>query len=545
MSPFEITSPADIGSDRTLLFWLDRELTVRARVRLRFALYWLREMALGEFEPELRREIDSGVDALVRGRISGTLLAAVAVGEDGRLRLRVSRWRTRNLRVEARGEHIICDFGGAEAPRGRRPALQMREQALRAVEKKCAVELCRRVLLDSSFDFTAEGLAAYRFALTGQSIEERLGEVLGGVKTIEVHLPVVNRWAWPKRWDALASAHAATEEDGRIFVYTDSRRTAQKNTAQATLALAAPLLYPECPGSEMSFTDTRVSTAAELGHTLPRVVRPYGFGSELWEWLGSAPKGEVSVSASLSIRSGAAGAWLRAPGEKDSNFFDVYSRVSVAMQQALRRWLPYVYFSDHSRFEDLTLAYPLVYYRSTYPCSGRPRSEFAYDLVSPDRPGIARAWAARPLASSLARAEKQLIAAGRRDLARYYSSWRARDVLEGIVQRPRFINALLTTDAFLIDRVVGLGVAGRELASRFAENPRRAAKDLAIFLEEFAAVINRKVRRLYGGRDCTSLGALLLVEATAALCAALDGERVMSATLRVEAGGRSLTVCGA
>lgn len=556
MSPFEIACPADIGPDRTLLFWLDSSLTISARPRLRIALYWLRESALGQFSGELCRRFDSEVDACVYATLSATFLAAVALDGEGRLRLRLSKWRASSLRVEAwpgsdaRPDTLLRSIFAldGEAPGGAatRLANAIHEQAFPALEKKCAAELSRRTargaaLVDCAFDFTPQGLAAYRSALEGNLAAKRLAESFEGDRTIEVHLPSLGRKEWPERWSMLAHAKAVAEEDGRVFVHGTPGRAEQRNACQMALALAAPLLYPECPGFEIGFTDKRTSTAAQLAQWLPLVLRTYDFGPEPWEWLASAPGGEVEAAVSLSVPGSLAGAWLRAPGEKEPTFFEVYSKVSVAAQQALRRWLPYVYFNDLTRFEDLPRAYPLIFYRGTYPCFGRPRCDFAHDVVSPDDPGIARPWAARPLASSMARAERLLIAAEREDLARYYSSWRARNVLGGILLRPRFINELLTNDAFFIERLVALGLAGRDLASSFGVNARRAVKDLAIFVGRFTAALNRKLRRLYAGQNFVSLGSLLLVEATRALAAALGGQAAISATLRLSAQGREQT----
>jgi hypothetical protein len=556
MSPFEIASPADIGPDRTLLFWLDTSLMSRAWPHLGIALYWLRETAHSQFGPDLCRSFQLDGAACVEATLSATFLAAVSLDQQGRLRLRLSKWRASSLAVEARPAwdanpnallRSLFAFD-SEAP-GRvtmRLADAIYEQVFRALENRCAAELSRltargAAIIDRSFDFTPQGLAAFRCALEGQAVQDSLARCLGNERTIEVHLPSLGRAEWPDRWSALAHAEAVAEPDGRVFVHTKPDRAAAKNAGQTALALAAPLLYPQSAGFEIGFTDSRVSTAARLTHSLPHVLRPYDFGPEPWEWLASAPAGEVVASVSLSVPGSLSGAWLRAPGERDSLFFDVYSKVSVAVQRALRRWLPYVYFSDLSRFEDAALAYPLLFYRSTYPCSGRPRSDFAYDLVAPDSPGVARPWAARILATALARAERLLIAGGRRDLARRYRPWRAHDVLDGILLRPRFINELLTNDAFFIDRLVGLGLAGRELASQSGVSARKTARDLAIATADFNAAVNRKLKRVYGGQQAVSLGSLLLVEATRALAVALGGDAAISATVHLQAEGREQT----
>ena len=49
----------------------------------------------------------------------------------------------------------------------------------------------------------------------------------------------------------------------------------------------------------------------------------------------------------------------------------------------------------------------------------------------------------------LGRVRQLVIAAGQRELARYYDPEKAPEILRGIVQRPGYINALLTGDAFL------------------------------------------------------------------------------------------------
>ena len=555
-SPFEIAQRADIGPYRTLLFWMDFTLAPSARPRVRFALNWLRETGHGQFAADLARLCPSAISACVQATIEATLLVAVALDRGGRLRLRMSRWRAASLRVEAgpgpdaSSDLILRDIFAfdrtAPAPEAVRLAEAIYAQAFRALERQCTADLARctargEPLLDATFDFTPQGLAAYRAALAdGPSAS--LARRLEGERTVEVHLPSFDRVRWPERWETLSRAEAAAEPDGRIFVSVPEARAATKNACQAGVALAAPHLHRRS-GFEIGFTDTSTSTGAVLVHALPPVLRPYGFGPEVWEWLAAVPPGEVEASVSLSVPGRLAEAWLRGPAETAPEFFDVYSKVSVAIQTAMRRWVPYVYFSDLARFEDLWPAYALIFYRATYPCSGAPRSDFAYDLVSPADPGIARPWAARPLGSALGRAERLLQAAGRGDLARSYRSWRAPRFLAEIVARPRHLNAQLAADDFLVQRFVALGLAGRELAG--CPDARRTARDLAQALAEFAPPVNRKLRRLYRGQDCTALGSLLLVEATRALAAALGEPAAISATLRFRTRGREQTFVNA
>jgi hypothetical protein len=305
----------------------------------------------------------------------------------------------------------------------------------------------------------------------------------------------------------------------------------------AFLALTGSLLFADMPSFDLSFTDRRTGQAGYLARTLAPVLLAYGFPPEAGEWLeqAGAPGGVLDASLTLSVPETLAGAWLRAPGESDRNFFEVYSRVSVSVQRMMRRWVPFIYFSDPGRYEDVRTAFPLMFYRSTWPCSGR-RGELAYDVVSPERPGAAREWTARPFAAEIRRVRQLLIAAGRRDLARYYDPEEAPKILRSIVQQPRYINALLTGDAFFIDQLVHLGLKTRQISERVAADPSKATRDLVCGTADFAALSNRRLRRLYGGQDFTALGDLLLIEATRALAAAIDGDAVISAVLGVCCG---------
>jgi hypothetical protein len=563
MCPFSISCPADIGRDRTLLFWLPGSLTFEIRPRLRFTLHWLREVSTGCFGDELCQNLDSSLDASLRATLSGTLRAAIAVDEDGWLRLRLSMWRDSSLHVAAGTDsprdpeplaRAILAFDPEAPPEGAaRLASAILEEAFLAVEKKCAAELGRlsarkAALLDRSFDFTADGLAGYRAALEGSLAAAHLAESLESGTRIEVHLPFLGRSEWAGRWDALAGAKAVAEEDGRVFVHAGpvSGRERRRNACQNTLALAAPLLYPEATaGFEIGFTDSRTASAAAVAHWLPWLLRDYDFGPEPFEWLAEVAGGDVRASLSFGVPGSMAGAWLRAPGERDPEFFHAYSKVSLAVQRTVRRWLPYACLSDLNRFADTNFGYGLIFYRSTRPCGGRPRSDFAHDLVTPEDPGVARPWAWRPLAFHLACAERLLRAAGRHDLAHLYEPWRARTILEGIVRRPRFINALLAADAFLIDRLVSLGLAGREFPALHADGPRRAAKEVSAFMAQFSRAVNHKLWRIYAGQGFIAMGSLLLVEATRALAAVLDGQAAISVTLHLASGSRERTFVNA
>ena len=76
-------------------------------------------------------------------------------------------------------------------------------------------------------------------------------------------------------------------------------------------------------------------------------------------------------------------AWMNAPDELQPRYFQTWQGVSLALQKALRTWIPEIYFRDPARYEDRDAAFPLLVYAASRPCRGRPRTEFTYDVVDP------------------------------------------------------------------------------------------------------------------------------------------------------------------
>ncbi|MEK7406747.1 MAG: hypothetical protein AAB225_16850 [Acidobacteriota bacterium] len=273
------------------------------------------------------------------------------------------------------------------------------------------------------------------------------------------------------------------------------------------------------PRLSLSFSDTRQPTPAQARSALPPLLRAYGFGPEVEQWLEAALPGATGLEASftLAVPGETAAAWLEAPVEHDPRFGRVYTAVSVAVQQAMRRWLPYVYFSDLARYDDRPRALPLVVYQCTLPFRTKARNEFAYDIMSADSVAVARRSTVWALAAEIHRIERILAVTGRSATARFYRPSRRAAILASIQRQPRFFHALLLADAFFVDNLIGLGVMAGQLRHRLERDPQRAVREILRFAGEIATLFRRKLRRLYGGQNCAHFGSLLLVEATAAL----------------------------
>lgn len=595
-TPALIGTPADLGKDRALVFSLASAVKLAATPRVRFAFHWLREVSVGHLEGGLGEDVDSGMDAAVHASLSRNFLAAVSLDEQDRLRLQVFK-RTdggfdaaATLNVAATGQSAlppdgtplgkaILDAGGGLPVKFAPGTLEtvsalvrsVYEKVLPALERKYAAALSWRyatashgeTLVDGSFDFSPEGLAAYRAALGGNFDrlagapgahiclrKAALTEALEGQNTVELHLPFLDRKQWTSRWDALAKAEVETSEEGRLITYTAkaSDRLLQRSSCQSTMALAASLVFPKnTVNFDLGYTDNRTGEATRLARAMMPLLEAYEFPEEVGRWLEAAAVagGAIETRMTLKVPGEVVAAWLRAPRERDPEFFDVFSKVSVAVQTAMRKWLPFVYFQNLDRYEEVAAAYPLVFYKTTRAFAGHPRCEFAYDLVTPESPGVARSWAVRALVPELAAIEKELKASGRGMPARSYAAWKAPQILGEIVRKPKLLNALLMGDGFFIDRLVHLGLHARTLGDQAAADPFRATRDLMSLASDFTATFHRRLRRLYGGQDFVGFGSLLLMEATRALGAALDGNTAISGTFWASAGGREQTFVNA
>ncbi|MFB3777836.1 MAG: hypothetical protein ACE141_09495 [Bryobacteraceae bacterium] len=435
-------------------------------------------------------------------------------------------------------------------------------KAVAAFEKKYDAEVSYRyasatqesALFDGSFAFTERGLAAYRKALEGDltwilaadpgEVEIRQGVLTDGLTrqtTLELHLPFLGRKEWVSRLEALARMEVTSDADGRLLVYhvKASDRVTSRNSYQSVLALAGGLSVGRTHSSSsftLTYCDRRQVPCRQAPQVLAPVLRAYGFAPEAARWLGDACSerdGSLDLSLALSIPGSLVSAWLDAPGERSPDFFSAYARVSVAVQRAIRVWLPYTYFSDPERYGTLDAAFPLVVYQASRPFSGRPKYDFTYDVLSePCMAGFFR-MAGSQLQKDLARIEELLLSAGEKRTASFYNPKQARNILASVQRKPKLLHSLLVADAFLVNALVNLGCQGAGLREKAAKDPAGAVKHLTRFAAELVKAFHGKLRRLYGGREFLALGGLLLVEATAALKGDTGAPSSVQAVLRV------------
>ncbi len=422
-------------------------------------------------------------------------------------------------------------------------------RALAALESKYSAEAgyhyeragAGSALLDCSFSFTREGVAAYRAAFGGDFSflsAPASGDVgvhravlthsLSRHAQLELHLPFLDRRQWSNRWSALARVEVEAGEDGRVFAYTvEALDSAEKKSRyQSALALAGVLLAGKEPDFTLTYSGRRTVARPQ---TLAPILRAYGFPE-------SAVEAGAEASLTLSVPGSLVAAWLHAPAERSAEFFPVFSAVSVAVQRALRQWLPYVYFSALDRYDDLEAAFPLVVYQSMRPFRSTRRGEFTYDVMAPGTVPLATRNAVHGLVVELRRVYALLMAAGKAGTAKFYEPGEIRKIIAAVQRDPRLLNALLAADTFFVNSLIGLAAQGRALNEALASDPHGAVRKLAKFSADFVATFHRRLRRLYGGQNFADFGSLLLVEATRALGSAMKLDSAIAGVLRISRG---------
>jgi hypothetical protein len=203
------------------------------------------------------------------------------------------------------------------------------------------------------------------------------------------------------------------------------------------------------------------------------------------------------------------------------------------VQQSIRTWLPYLYFSRPERYEDLAAAAPLVVYQASRPFPCRSRYDFSYDVLDDSSMTAFYRQASGRLPEELARVEGLLLAQGREDSAAAYGANRARQLMDMVRRHPAQLRSLLVADSCLIDAFVNLGCQAGQLHRQAEKDPKTALRELTRLANQAAKALRSKLRRLYGGQEFLALASLLFVEATSALSEEETRPSAVQATLRI------------
>jgi len=591
----------------------------RARRRIGFLYYWLREVTRNQLEGFSGVNLTTPVVAPVEVRLEAPLRAAVSAEADGWRRLRFCKApgcdaSAPRIRVDVShpdstlpdGDELLAallgvpgqakllaqaldsstssptfspevaaaltealgpvraepDFAGLR--RRLEPFLGLRdriyEAALPALARKCSAELAcgyqsadgDTPLLECCFAPTPRGERLYQEALQGMlaSLDEAPTEdyrppagplihVLRRQANLELHLPLLDKRSWRNRTVLLPSIRPEAGEDGRMAAGGGRSSPADsQNQQQTLLTLAGAIANQRNPGSgafSLAFSDRRRLHRAQLPYSLAPLLDAYGFEHRLEELLprNGTRWEEVDVSLTLSVPCRAAVAWLHTPAERSVAYYEGLSQVSVTVQSSLRRWIPYLYFSDLDRLEDLETVYSLLAYQASQPFRRKARADFTYDPMNPASLHSALRSAAPGLRDLLRATRRVLVEAGRERQAEAFAAKREPAIFRSVRRAPQHFRRLLAADAACMRQFSKLANRGRQIRQQQETSPEEAARHLLRFSGEIAKNFRLGLRRVCGGESFPALGSLLLLEATSTISGAWDQQVPVEAVLRL------------
>ncbi|HPT28097.1 MAG TPA: hypothetical protein PLZ95_16890, partial [Bryobacteraceae bacterium] len=488
-----LAAPTAATVARNLLVWLDDSLLVSTAQRLR-------QYAIDVLDPS--KLTDWAVASLSEqtGRILDQSGAKDALARLATLRDKI--------------------YAGTSSALNRKLAAELAVQAEASSGERC--------VLDVSFPATSAGAATLRAILAGgldAALAARPDAVihkgwfeafLARRRYLDLTLPFIGRKYYSRDLDSLASASVESDALGSLIVYrlNTKEKVLVSGISSSTLLLAAAVSGrdgdPHCDNLNLTF-EHRFSTAPHPGDAAWNLVLDaYGVNPKQWP----AAKGEAALT--IAAPGGLVLAWTNTPHPSTPEFEAAMSRISVALQSLMRRWLPALYFADPRRYQDIGAAWPLLVYAASRPYRSRGRGDYTYDSMDSRSVAAAASSASAAISSLIADAYRKMTAAGISRRLRFYEPGRPTDLLADALRRPQFVS-LLSADAFLVRDMIRIAETGRELRTLWSKDTRAVVRRLARDGAYFIRCFHGRLKRLYAGNEILGLGSLVLVEATAAL----------------------------
>jgi hypothetical protein len=201
-------------------------------------------------------------------------------------------------------------------------------------------------------------------------------------------------------------------------------------------------------------------------------------------------------------------AWQNAPMERTPSYHDVWRRVSVAIQRALKEGVAAEYFKDPSKIENRDAVYAMAVYQASRTFGEKVRRQFTWDLRNYPECGevvsASTALIGGRLESLLELLQVRFIEAGNCKIARHLVPGWHPDVVRAVRRKPRRFLELLMREAEIVNAVIELGADRSHLA-----------------VQGCARKMNSTLRKIHG-MDARGVGLTVLEAATRALARPLS-----------------------
>ena len=356
---------------------------------------------------------------------------------------------------------------------------------------------------------------------------------------LELLLPFLGKRDWHLERERLADAEIQVTAGRLSFVQPDvvEHDSAPRETA-FLLFSAVFAARSEAPADDMvhlSFEDRRIVARDQPNSPWLRLLEAYGLPAPL------LPPEPCQATFSVQTPWRWAEAWGQTPLKRDADYQDQCTRLSLALQEMGRYWLPALYLADVERYDAPNAVWPVLVYAASQPTVDRKHAHYGYDPMSPYSVQHAASTALAQLPALLTPIHRALCAAGRAQTAEHYAPTRARQIVAAVERHPRRFASLLAGDAFFLEHCFHVAPLARELRSLARRNPAEGLRKVSQFATEILKASHRGLKRLHVDACYRGLGALYLLEATRVLAGtSLQRELRVSLTLETSSGVQRL-----
>ncbi len=208
--------------------------------------------------------------------------------------------------------------------------------------------------------------------------------------------------------------------------------------------------------------------------------------------------------------------WADAPAEHSGRYIAVYSKVSVAVQTALREWLPCLYFNSMERLEDIDLACGIIAWRASRPAIGKHVDCLAYDVL--DRRMMERCfhWIDRNFADEL-KALRPVAAKLGPVRWEAFNPALADRILVRVKRSQRGLFSMLKAEEDIVTQIVKLATMIPRLRTKAATQRRAASAEVDREVRRTFATIEIRLKRFAPKADFSAVAGLLLTVFTETL----------------------------
>lgn len=271
----------------------------------------------------------------------------------------------------------------------------------------------------------------------------------------------------------------------------------------------APAMVSESPATDLALGPPPIS-AVEL---VRQFVNHAVFGQPLPAPCHAHPKtgGLLSDPAPRQWQPGSD--WTSAASERSARYATVYARTSLALQTAMREWIPSLYFDHPSRLEDLELAQGMIGWRASRPAVGQHVDRLCCDVLDPDMMDRCFFWVERnirPVLRTLLPVSEKLDAKRRA----YFDPRYAKRILARLRCAQRGFQMILKAEEDIITQLVKLASATPQWRIKAQRLPRQTAIEVDRGVERAMATVEARLRRIMPHGDVETTMRMVVIVLT-------------------------------